>query len=188
MSHTRTTYVLAAILVMMFGIAGGILIASCTSPGSTNQTRGSAELTGITHFNNLSTTDLTVTDDLTVSDDATIAGDLAVTGAVEIAGTSTLEGITIMAASDITVTTATITPTVSAYHADSAGAVTWTLPACAVNGQLLLIYGDDNNTITIADSSLRSTDGNAVTIGQYDVVLFVCFDTEWNHVAKSANS
>lgn len=147
---------------------------------------------GYTHFDNVSTGYLTVISEITtdalVASDAEVSDDLAVSDDASISGDLTVSGLAVLATSQITATTTTITPTVSAYHADSAGAVTWTLSACSTNGQLLLVYGDDNNTITIADSSLRSTDGNAVTVGQYDVVLFVCVDTEWVHVAKSANS
>jgi hypothetical protein len=189
MTHSRKLQLAALLLVIAFAIPVGLLIGSCSSPfsrpDSSYDTRVSS---GITHFSALSTTNLTVTDDATITDDLTVTDDATVSGDLTVAGTTTLQAIVSLSAANLTVTTATITPTVSAYHADSSGAVTWTLPACSVNGQLLIIYGDDNNTITIADSNLRSTDGNAVTIGQYDVVLFICFDTEWNHVAKSANS
>jgi hypothetical protein len=165
-------------LFLLFLLAATSLVA-CNTQEEQQPSRVSSD---ITHFSNLSittnawvgsvmqTSDLVATDDIAVSDDATIYGFLNLDD------------------TNLTVTTATITPTVTMYHADSAGAVTWTLPACSVNGQLLIIYGDDANTITIADSNIRSTDGNAITVGQYDVVVLICVDTEWNHVAKSANS
>jgi hypothetical protein len=81
----------------------------------------------------------------------------------------------------------TLTPTVTVYALDSAAAVTMTLAASASEGQPLILIGDDNNTITINTTNLRTTDGNAVTVGQYDVVMFVYQDSEWLHVAKSAN-
>jgi len=164
---------------------------SCT-PRQDEQPQPLATSGGYTHFDNLSTTDLTVADDLTVTDDlsadAITAADLTASDDLVVTDDTTLSGFFNLDDTDLTVTTATITPTVTMYHGDSAGNVTWTLPACSVNGQLLVIYGDDANTITIADSNIRSTDGNAITIGQYDVVILICVDTEWNHVAKSANS
>jgi hypothetical protein len=66
--------------------------------------------------------------------------------------------------------------------------VTVTLAAPAVTGQVLYLYGDDNQTITVADSNIYSTDGNAVTLGQYDIVEFLSIGDKWVHVAKSANS
>ena len=53
---------------------------------------------------------------------------------------------------------------------------------------MLYLYGDDANTITINDTNIRSTDGSAVTIGQYDIVEFMSSGAEWIHVAKSADS
>ena len=208
MTHNQRSNLLALLLTVLLCVPAGVLIGSCDYPRLVSVEQPTAELQtrggGITHFDNLSTTDLTVADDLTVTDDIG-AADITVTGAIGAAdvtttddltvgddlivtGNVTLQSLAVLSTTNLAVTTATITPTVSAYHADSAGNVTWTLPACSVNGQLLLLYGDDANTITIADAALRSTDGNAVTIGQFDLVLLVCFDTEWVHLAKSANS
>jgi hypothetical protein len=141
-----------------------------------------AEPSGITTFNNLAAGDLTLSDDLTVAGDAAITGDAAVTG------DTTLSGLAIFDAADLTVANTTLTPAASAYHLDSAGATTLTLTACANNGQLLILFGDDANTITLADSNIRTTDGNALSIGQYDLCLLVCYDTEWIELALAADS
>jgi hypothetical protein len=135
-----------------------------------------AEPSGITTFNNLAAGDLTLSDDLTVGDDAAVTGD------------TTLSGLSIFDATDLTVANTTLTPAASAYHLDSAGATTLTLTACANNGQLLILFGDDANTITLADSNIRTTDGNALSIGQYDLCLLVCYDTEWIELALAADS
>lgn len=146
---------------------------------------------GTTNFDTLELSeDLSVGDDATITDDAAIGGDATVTGALEVTGNTTLSGILYPSSADLTISVAgqAVTPTTTAIHLDSAGAISMTLAACVPDGQMLWLYGDDANTITINDTNIRSTDGNAVTIGQYDVVGFMCMDTEWNHVAKSANS
>jgi hypothetical protein len=133
-----------------------------------------AEPSGITTFNNLAAGDLALDDDLTVGDDATVTGDLAVTGG------STLSGIAVLGSTSLTQTTGqTLTPVSSVYHIDTAGAITMTLAACTTNGQLLIIYGDDANNITINDTNIRTSTGNAIVVAQYDVAMFVCVDTEW---------
>lgn len=83
----------------------------------------------------------------------------------------------------------TITPTYTIYALDTSGAVTITLAASADEGQLLLLINDDANATIIADTNLRSSDGNAITLaGAYDVALFVYQDSEWLLIASSANS
>jgi hypothetical protein len=81
-----------------------------------------------------------------------------------------------------------IAPAYSMYLVSSTGAVSMTLAAPSAPGQVLYLYGDDANTITVNDTNIRSTDGNAVTIGQYDIVEFMSSGAEWIHVAKSADS
>ena len=82
----------------------------------------------------------------------------------------------------------TVTPTYGLYILSATGAVSMTLAACNAPGQQVFLYGDDNQTITVNDTNIRSTDGNAVTLGQYDMVGFMCSGTEWDHILKSANS
>jgi hypothetical protein len=82
----------------------------------------------------------------------------------------------------------TITPTVyTLYNLDSAAAVTVTLAACTEGGPIILA-GDDANNITIADSNIRTNDGAAAVIGQYDVFVAICVDTEWLEIANATNS
>lgn len=89
---------------------------------------------------------------------------------------------------NITITNGyTLTPTSNVYALDSAGAVTMTLAASATEGQSLTLIGDDANTITIADTNIRTTTGAALTLGQYDVIVFVYQDSEWLEVSLSAN-
>lgn len=102
-----------------------------------------------------------------------------------------LSGALTVGRADITPTAGqTITPegSYSMYTINSSGAVSITLAAPTQAGNILILYGDDNNTVTVNDTNIRSTDGNAVTLGQYDVVLWVSTATEWIHVAKSADS
>ena len=124
-----------------------------------------------------------------------VDGELELDGALDadstanIAGNLTLQALLLSSFANITVTNGyTLTPTVNTYALDSAGAVTMTLAASASEGQWLILIGDDANTITINDTNLRSSDGNAITLGQYDVAILVYQDSEWLLVSSSANS
>jgi hypothetical protein len=82
----------------------------------------------------------------------------------------------------------TITPTVyTLYNLDSAAAVTVTLAACTEGGPIILA-GDDANNVTIADTNIRTNDGAAAVIGQYDVFIAICVDSEWLEIANATNS
>jgi len=81
-----------------------------------------------------------------------------------------------------------LTPTVgTVYNLDSAGWVTMTLGACT-EPQFLYLAGDDNFNIFINDVNIYTSDGNGVTIGQYDVVGWMCIDDEWLELFLIANS
>ena len=81
-----------------------------------------------------------------------------------------------------------IQPTKSTYILSSTGNVSMTLDACGpTTGQFIILYGDDANTITVNDTNIYTTDGNAVTLGQYDVVGWACAGTKWSLAWKSAN-
>ena len=136
------------------------------SDNRTTQTASVAGDTGLGTF-----TDVTVSDDLAVTDDATFGGLIVPT-------------LTNLTATD----GMTITPTSMVYALDSAGAVTVTLAASGTEGQLLILIGDDSNNVTVADTNLRSADGNAIVIAQYEVVMFVYQDAEWLVVANTDNS
>jgi len=123
----------------------------------------------------------------------TLANGLTVTtgGATITAGGLTVAaGVFAPSFANLTVTDGdTITPTVTVYAIDTAGAVTATLAASASEGQLLILINDDANATIIADTNLRSSDGNAITLaGAYDVAVFVYQDSEWLLIATSANS
>jgi hypothetical protein len=82
----------------------------------------------------------------------------------------------------------TLTVTSTFYEVNSAAPVTVTLGTTgATAGQVLYLYGDDNNTITIADTNLKSTDGNAVTFGQFDAVGFIFDGANWVLLFNSGN-
>jgi hypothetical protein len=124
----------------------------------------------------------------TTATNLTASGNVVVTGTSSLVGNVTLSALLKPGFADETITNGeTLTPTKTVYALDSAGAVTMTLAASASEGQLLFLVGDDANTITIADTNIRSTDGNAITVGQYDAVAFVYQDSEWIELLKSAN-
>ncbi len=80
-----------------------------------------------------------------------------------------------------------ITPAYTIYALDSTGAVTLTLAAVGTEGQLIYLIGDDANTVTVADTNIRTSDGNKIAIGQYDTVAFIFQDSEWLELSLSAN-
>jgi len=110
------------------------------------------------------------------------------TGDVDVGGNATFNALAIVASTAFTPTAGqTLTPTASMYVVNSSAAVSMTLAVCGTDGKLLYLYGDDDNTVTVNDTNIRSTDGNAVTFGQYDVVAWICRGDDWIHVSKSAN-
>lgn len=145
---------------------------------------------GTTNFTNISVEDATVTDDLAVTDDTSVGGDFTVTGNTTATGNVTHSALTIFSSTTITVTDGQhITPTIyTGYRLNAAGAVTITLAACSNDFQPLLLYGEDNQTILVADSNIRTNDGAAQSIGQYDLITWMCIDEDWVEVSESNNS
>jgi hypothetical protein len=143
---------------------------------------------GATNFDSISVEDVTASDDVTVGDDLTVTDDASVTGDLT-AGSATVSGLTLISFANLTVTNgSTLTPTYNIYALDSAGAVTMTLAASATEGQLLILIGDDANDITVADTNLRSNDGAAQVLNQYDVLMLVYQDSEWVEISESNDS
>jgi len=173
---------------------------------STMSVAGTLTAAGTVSAEQLTTTDdATVTDDLTVSgasalnggitadtDKFTVAdatGNTSVAGTLGVGGTTTLSGLLIASSTEVTVTDGiTVTPTTTLYILDAAGAVTITLAACTTDGTPLLTYGRDAVTITINDSNVRTNDGGVQALGQYDLISWICVDTEWVEISDSANS
>jgi len=133
---------------------------------------------GTTNFDNLE-----LSGDLTVGDDAAIGGDLTLTGAFSVGG------LTYNSFTNLTVSVAgqVLTPTYTVYALDTSGAISMTLASSATEGQLLILIGDDANTITVNDTNLRSHDGAALSIGQYDAALLVYQDAEWIQLVELAS-
>lgn len=101
----------------------------------------------------------------------------------------TIAGLLWPSVADETITDGeTLTPTVTIYNLDSAGAVTVTLAASGTEGQLLILCGDDANNITVADTNVRTNDGGVQVIGQYDCISWVYIDSEWLELSESNNS
>jgi len=108
---------------------------------------------------------------------------------VDADGNLTLSALEINSTTTVTVTNGlTITPTTSLYILDAAGAVTVTLAACSNNGQHLITYGNDAQTITIADTNILTSSGAALTISQYDLIGWICVSTKWVELFTIANS
>lgn len=143
---------------------------------------GAVSAADLTVSSAVSATDLTVsraisTTGLTATDDLLVTGDV------------TLSSLLIQSSTSVTLTAGlTITPAYTMYMLDSSGAVSMTLAPPTAAGQTLYLFGNDNNTITINDTNVRTSTGNAITLGQYDVVQWISTATEWIEVALLADS
>lgn len=150
---------------------------------------------------------------LTLSDDLTVGGNLAVTGTQAFTGATTLSGAlssgaftgsstgsfadevtlsgeTTFASTTLGMTTDyTLTVAATFYVITSTANVTLTLGTTgAATGQVVILYGNDANTITIADTNVRTSTGSAVTMGQYDVSMWIYNGTSWVEMLLIADS
>jgi len=101
-------------------------------------------------------------------------------GALNASSTIDYDGLLLGSTTIVTATDGqTITPTTSLYILDAASEITITLAACSNNDQQLRLFGNDAQTINVNDTNIRTTDGNAITFDQYDIVGWECVSTEW---------
>lgn len=185
----------ATTLVSTLSVGGGFGSTGCTiSAAGALQCDGASTFQGAMTVNNVGDFDSLAT--LRIDSDKfwdstgdmQIADNANVTGTLTVAGSATFNALAIVASDPFTPTAGqTLTPTASMYVVNSSAAVSMTLAVCGTDGKLLYLYGDDANTVTVNDTNIRSTDGNAVTFGQYDVVAWICRGNDWIHVSKSAN-
>lgn len=116
-------------------------------------------------------------------------GNIDAEGTLDVAGTATFGGLSLLSSTSITITSAmTLTPTANVYRLNAAGAVSMTLNACTNDGQVLYLYGEDAQTITVNDSNILTHDGAAWSIGQYDIVAAICVAEKWVQIVELANS
>lgn len=110
-------------------------------------------------------------------------------GDVAFGGDATFGGLTILSSTSVTVTDGmTLTPAVSLYRLNAAGGVTLTLNACVNDGQIVYLYGEDNQTVTIVDSNILTHDGGTLSVAQYDLSALICVAGKWAQIAEVANS
>jgi len=174
---TRLAWVIIAIVTTIVSITLGV-----TYPLPPALTGADVTL-GATHFTNVSAEDVTISDDLTVADAAAITGDLTITGSLSPSGP------TILSSESVTPTAGqTITPNTTLLIINSSGAVSMTLAACTDTGTVLITYGDDANTVTINDTHIKTNDGAAQTLGQYDAITWICAASLWIELSDSPNS
>lgn len=137
------------------------------------------------------------TDVFSISDDGAvfISNTLAVGGDVTFANDETLgnsndgfldfsEG-RLAGTTSLTITASyLLTPTYEVYRINAADAHEMTLMACAGDGQSLILYFEDTHVITVADTNIRTGDGAAVLVTQYDILEWICIADEWSLVAE----
>ena len=116
-------------------------------------------------------------------------GGFVAAGTGDLQGNVDFDALIVPSFADETITDGEVlTPTVMVYALDSSGAVTMTLAASASEGQLLILIGDDANAIVINDTNVRTSTGAALTLNQYDVVMWVYQDAEWIEIALLTDS
>jgi len=116
-------------------------------------------------------------------------GGFVAAGTGDLQGNVDFDALIVPSFADETITDGEVlTPTVMVYALDSSGAVTMTLAASASEGQLLILIGDDANAIVINDTNVRTSTGAALTLNQYDVVMWIYQDAEWIEIALLADS
>lgn len=195
MKHTRFLYVLVAVALAVAVL--GIVLPRPEATGDLMTFGGRPQRFGYI-----------VADKLRVANDAEIVGTAQVDTINEQSSGSgvTIDGLTIkdgglgidglisidggLDLSDVQITdTQTITPLASTvYVINSTGAATITMTACSETGQVVYLYGADDNTITIPDSNVRTDDGGAETFGQYDIRGWMCVGAEWILTIVADNS
>lgn len=163
-----------------FPITGQADVAQIVVTGYTTQTSnlvtleqsGGTDVVTVTNAGALQAVDLSATDDAIVSDDLTVGG------------------VFNPGFANLTITNGdTITPAYTVYALDPSVASTVTLAASGTEGQILVLINDDANAVVIADTNIRSSDGNVISLaGAYDTVWFVYQDNEWLLMSESANS
>lgn len=153
----------------------------------------------------LSTADLFASDDVDIADniaanDGYFTATLGAGGATDLLGSASVEGALDLGShaqftptyTPSTPATWMLVPTASYYNIGSGGAVTMTLAITnVVDGQLLIIYGEDGNTVTINDVNLLSVGGSTLALTQYDIGVFIFIGggvNKWAQISLAGNS
>jgi len=127
------------------------------------------------------------------------SGYTRIDGALGVTGTATFDGrVSLGSVAHFTPTytvntpsTWMLVPSASYYSIGSGGAVTMTLAITnVVDGQYLVIYGEDANTVTINDINLLSVGGSTLNLTQYDIGVFIYIGavSKWAQISLAANS
>jgi hypothetical protein len=180
----------ATTLGSTLGVTGATTLGStlgvtgATTLSSTLGVTGASTLTGAVAANGGLTVDSTA---FIVAD---TSGNVTTAGTLTAGDKATFSGETVWAQSWITPTSgSSLTIAASYYVVNTTGAITLTLATTgATAGQIVTLYGDDNNNVTINDTNLLSSDGNAIVLGQYDIVILLFNGTKWVELSKTANS
>jgi hypothetical protein len=85
--------------------------------------------------------------------------------------------------------TQTIMPSASFYAMNPGGALTVTLAITnATAGDILIMVNASAFTVTITDTNILTSDGAAVSLGQYDTIMFIFVGSHWYEISRSADS
>jgi hypothetical protein len=140
--------------------------------------RNSMTIEGITAFQNATA----FNGNVTLGGTATVDGDLSTGGDLQAAGF-----IRPAANAPFVITNgATITPTGTFHAIGAAGNVAFGSIAAGSPGDLLILFNEDNVTITISDTGTLKLSGN-LALGQFDSVTLLSDGTNWIQLATSNN-
>jgi len=82
-----------------------------------------------------------------------------------------------------------LSPTASFYTLNPASILTITLGTTGVAaGDILILYDAANQQVDIADTNVKTTSGTVLTLGQYDVVMFIFDGSAWIEMFLAADS
>ena len=134
---------------------------------------------------------LNVRGDISDDDSAvTVADTFVVTGTSDLQGGVTVTGTARLVSAAYTLTgTQTLNPAASMYFMTTADTLTLTLGTTGpAAGDMLIIYNTAAQNVIIVDTNLLSTTGAALTLGQYDVAMFIYNGSAWVELLLAADS
>jgi hypothetical protein len=110
------------------------------------------------------------------------SGNLTVTGNGSLSGLLTASCVTSVLTGD-----QTLTPTASCYQFTPADNLSLTLEVEPAGTILFMQNISETYTVWITDTNIRTTDGDGVSLGEYDIAIWQSTGSEWYLVANSAN-
>jgi len=196
----KTTYylnwlvTLAAIFVAVVALVGQAQPAQPEAPAPPVPLAVSSDTSNFTNIAASGTA--AITGNTTVGGTLGVTGASTLTGAITGSSTATFAD-EVTSSAEVTWAGTHITPTTgttltisdTVYIVETTGAITMTLGTTGADeGQFVVFIGADANNVTVNDTDIRTSTGAALTIGQYDIVVFMYDGHSWIEWLILANS